>query len=218
MNKYVIQRAARPVELTGQVSGAWAGAEVARIDEFPWYKAGRKQATEVRALWDDEGLYIQFLATDVHIFSKVIDLNGPVCTDSCVEFFATIDPARGPDYFNFESNCCGVLLVGWGPDRHTRKPISAELARRISVASSESPPAKAESPSDRSWWLAAALPFDVLSEFSGTTIRPQKGTVWRGNFYRCGGATDDQYACWNPIVSPRPDFHLPEHFGELQFA
>jgi len=48
-------------------------------------------------------------------------------------------------------------------------------------------------------------------------IRDRSGTVWRANFYRCGGKTDTQYACWNPIGCEKPDFHRPEFFGDLTF-
>jgi hypothetical protein len=218
MADYVIQPAAGRVGLTGQVDDTpWARAGVARIDRFCWYKAGRQQLTEARVLYDGQGLYLQFIAQDAHIFSKTTELNGPVCTDSCVEFFATIAPAAGNDYFNFEVNCCGVIHLGFGPGREGRRLIGPDLAGGICVAASVPTLTKDESPDDDGWWLATAIPWDVLDRFAGKTVRPKAGTVWRGNFYRCGGKTDPQFACWSPVGTPGPDFHRPEFFGTLRF-
>ena len=68
------------------------------------------------------------------------------------------------------------------------------------------------------WWAAVAISFRTLSELIGRTVAPAAGDAWKGNFYRCGGKTDPQFACWSPIEFPRPDFHRPEFFGELHFA
>ncbi|MHB1455061.1 MAG: carbohydrate-binding family 9-like protein [Saccharofermentanales bacterium] len=37
-----------------------------------------------------------------------------------------------------------------------------------------------------------------------------------GNFYKCGDKTDcPHYGCWNPILLPAPDFHVPAFFGDF---
>ena len=219
MKTYVIQRATGPVPLCGDAAaGAWQAAEVAQIDQYPWYNGGQKQGTEVRVLYDDRAVYAQFLCQDRHIFAQVTQVNGNVCLDSCVEFFATIEPDKGPDYFNLEANCCGTPLLGYGPARRPRIAIRPEQASRIRIATSVPGPTKAESPSDNGWWLAAAVPLDFISEFTGARIAPGPGTRWKANFYRCGGKTDPQFAAWSPIPWERPDFHRPEFFGDVTFA
>ena len=211
-------RAPGPVPLCGDAaSGPWSLAEPIQIDRYPWYKDGLKQATEVRLLHDETAVYVQFLCQDVHSFARVRELNGMVCRDSCVEFFATVDPQAAGDYFNLEINCCGVFLLGFGSGRHGRKQIDPALAGRISVATSVSGPAKEESDDDRHWWAAAAVPLDVLGELASRSVELVEGG-WRANFYRCGGKSDPQYACWNEIDLPSPDFHCSQFFGSLAFA
>jgi len=218
MAEYRINKTTHEVSVDGRMAEtAWAKAETLSIERYPWYDAGRKQPTTVRLLYDDRALYLQFQCDDIHSSAKATELNGPVYLDSCVEMFA----APGPDaagYFNLEANCCGTFHMGFGAGRSGRKLISAELARGVTVVGSEPSPTKQESPQDEHWWLAAKLSFDVLSEFTGLEIQPHAGDIWRANFYRCGGKTDDQYACWNPISVAKPDFHRPECFGELHFA
>ncbi len=216
MKQYTIRRTAVPPG--GAIDhAAWNTADVLAIDRFPWHEAGRKQLTRARLLYDDQALYVHFTAEDVHSSARVAELNGPVCTDSCVEVFASVEPDERPHYFNFEANCCGQFHLGFGPDRNERRLIQADLADRIKVATSVAGATKAESPDDEQWRLVARLPFDVLSEFTGRPVRPRPGDAWRGNLYRCGGETDPQFACWNPIDTSGPDFHRPECFGRLIF-
>ena len=99
-----------------------------------------------------------------------------------------------------------------------RKPITSDQAAGIRIATSVPGPTKRESADDDGWWVVAVLPFDLLSEFTGRTVRPTAGDLWLANLYRCGGKTDPQYACWNPIDLPHPDFHCLKFFGELHFA
>lgn len=220
MRNYTITAATSPPPLSAAVKGTpWEQAEEAAIDQFPWYKSGDRQATTARMLYDASALYVQFVCEDRHIEAEPRELNSSVCRDSCVELFATVDPGSGPDYFNFEANCCGAFHLGFGPcGGADRKLVTPELAERVCIATSVDRPDKATSPDDDGWWLAASLGFDVLSEFTGRTIAPKTGEVWLGNLYRCGGEVDAQYAAWNSVGLPAPQFHCPEHFGEFRFG
>jgi alpha-galactosidase len=43
--------------------------------------------------------------------------------------------------------------------------------------------------------------------------------TWRVNFYRVEGADEPRfYSAWRPTMTPVPNFHVPEAFGELVFA
>ena len=215
---YLVKRIAEPVPLSGEVEGTpWAQTPGVSVDLYPWYQSGDKQPTTARMLYDTTTLYLQFLCEDKHIFSETTELNGPVCRDSCVEFFAMPNQMRRQEYFNLEINACGTLLLGWGV-KGDRRRISQEMASRLTIVTSVPEPTKDESPDDNGWWVAAAVPFDLLSEFTERTIQPGSGGEWYVNFYRCGGRTDDQYACWWPIETPTPDFHRPEFFGQILFA
>ena len=195
----------------------WTSVQGVRIACYPWYRSGRKQETVARVCYTSSALHLHFQCEDVHISARRTSLNSDVCNDSCVEFFAAVAEDPG-SYFNLEFNCCGTLHLGYGPGREGRRHITPELAGRIRVSTSVPGPTKEESTSDRGWSLAAAFPLDVLSAFAEQTICVEPGTVWRANFYRCGGVTDPQYACWAPISTPRPDFHRPEYFGRLVFT
>jgi hypothetical protein len=188
-----------------------------KIDVFPWHKSGAKQETTLRACYSHTRLYLLFQCQDRHISASRTALNSDVCNDSCVEFFASV-PEEPGNYFNLEINCCGALHLGYGPGRHKRRMVTPEQATRIGIFHSVPGPARQESRDDSGWAVQVGLPFDFLSDFIGRPVSVQTGTLWRANFYRCGGLTDPQFACWSPVGTPRPDFHRPEYFGKLQFS
>ncbi|MDE7147331.1 MAG: hypothetical protein K2O20_02960, partial [Duncaniella sp.] len=38
----------------------------------------------------------------------------------------------------------------------------------------------------------------------------------RGNFYKCAsGTSQPHYLSWTPVPTPEPDFHQPQHFGQI---
>lgn len=223
MKQYTITRARSDVPLGDAVDGTpWEEASVFRIGEFSWHEGGPKPLTTGRACYDDGAIYLQLSVKDDDITASVTELNGPTFEDSSVEFFADPNPDEDSLYFNFEPNCCGQFKLawqeaGWQERRIDRDLISPELADRISVRTSVPGPTADGDFDVDGWWLAAAIPFDVLSELTGREIAPAAGTEWRGNFYRSGVASDSQKATWNPIEKPEPDYHSPEYFGRLRF-
>jgi hypothetical protein len=213
---YLIRHADRPVRLAAD-DPCWEHADRLEIDQFPWYDSGLKQHTDVALLYDDDALYALFICADRHIQAVETRPNGNVYLDSCVEMFAQPAPDWDSGYFNFEANCCGAVHLGWGAERTDRRLAPPSVHNSICVVTSIPADQKLEAPDDDGWWLAASLPFAAIGELAGFRIAPECGAVWRANFYRCGGETDPQFACWNCIETDRPDYHRPEHFGRLRF-
>ena len=197
---------------------AWEHANVLHIDQFPWYAAGQKQDTQVRLLYDDEAVYVQFICEDSHIFAEVTEFQGPVCLDSCVEFFAMFDPRNKPDYFNLETNCCGMMHLGLGEERNGRR--WPRPSRRGGSSSSRPFPARPRM-NPRTTTAGGSpprCPSTCSASLPARRSSPQAARLSRANFYRCGGKTDCQYGSWNFIPWKQPDFHRPEFFGDLFFA
>ena len=220
MAAYRIVRVAGEPPLTAR---PW-DAEALSIDQYPWYAGGEKPATRVRLLYAAAAIYLQFLCDDRHSYADHTEINSAVCEDSCVEFFAMPDPAGEKRYFNLEINCCGTYLLGCGRGREEICAAFVDPAvslRHLKIAASVSGRTKEESPDDDGWWVAAMVPFALVSEIICRPIKPTSGSIWRANFYRCGGRIDPQHACWSTVdatAHPQPDFHRPEYFGELHFA
>jgi hypothetical protein len=193
----------------------WATITALDINEYPWYQAGTKQRTQVKLCANAESLFIQIIAQDAYSFAKQTELNHMlVCEDSCVEFFFSPSGILGSSYVNLEINCCGTLHLAYGAGRNNRQFISLEAASLIQRNSSITSPVKFETDNDSQWAVEVTLPFSAIEQLTGEPVNKDK---WFANFYRCGGRIEPQYAVWHNIEATEPDYHRPEHFGELVF-
>ena len=154
-------------------------------------------------------LAVMFLVRGLDLRATQIEDNGRSWEDSCCEFFVT-DPYDGT-YYNFELTCIGSLLSSKRKSRLDsvlrEKEDVARVIRHSSLAHEET------EISDRifSWTVAMLIPYDLIG-----IDRDNVPVSVRGNFYKCGDLTaHPHFLSWNPIGTPKPDFHRPEYFGEL---
>ncbi|ALO34688.1 hypothetical protein CMT41_08110 [Colwellia sp. MT41] len=200
---------------TASLSPDWQAIDTIAINKFPWYQSGAKQETQIKLSANNDTLFIQITAQDNYSYAKQTELNHMlICQDSCVEFFFSPSGVLGSSYVNLEVNCCGTLHLAYGPGRDKRQFISLEAASLIQRITSITSPVKFETDHDNEWTVEIALPFAAIEQLTGEKVNKDK---WFGNFYRCGGRTEPQYAVWHNIDVPEPDYHRPEHFGELVF-
>ncbi len=138
--------------------------------------------------------------------------NGPVYTDSCVEFFISFDE-RG--YYNFEFNCVGAMLLGFRKIRAEFEHASEEVIGLITRLSSLGVVPFEEKPTPEGWTLFAQIPVEAFFKHEITSL---DGIRARGNFFKCGDRlARPHFLSWQPISTPKPDFHREEFFGELHF-
>ena len=203
-------------EVDPAAEAAWADVPAGAIDNVPWNTGGVFRRTAFRVVWCDDGLYLRYDCEDKHISAVATETNAYVWQDSCVEFFVAPNPSKPLNYYNFEMNCVGTLMLGthcdWGEGYMDR---SQEIG--IEVGTSVPGPTKTESPDDDEWRLVARIPWEHF-ELGAPHLPPKVGDVWRANFYRIGGKTEPQCATWSPIEHAKPQFHLPEFFGEIVFV
>ena len=154
-------------------------------------------------------LAVMFHVRGLDLRATQIEDNGRSWEDSCCEFFVT-DPSDGT-YYNFELTCIGSLLSSKRKSRLDsvlrEKEDVARVIRHSSLAHEET------EISDRifSWTVAMLIPYDLIG-----IDRDNVPVSVRGNFYKCGDLTaHPHFLSWNPIGTPKPDFHRPEYFGEL---
>lgn len=134
----------------------------------------------------------------------------PVWRDSCVEFF--VREPGSECYYNFEFNCIGTCLAGYGAGRNGRTPLPDGQLERIVRHASPGREPLGEKSGIQAWELIVAIPFELF----GADPERLPETL-RANFYKCGDDTPiPHFVSWNPIDAPSPDFHLPEFFGEIR--
>ncbi len=218
--EYTVNRARGPIDIDGALDDpAWRDAAVAGPLVFPWWdrRNGDQDTTEVRALWDDDNLYIAWSCRDPYISAKYTKRDANTWEDDCVEAFIAPNPERIASYYGFEINCRAVWLdYLYSPraDVTTGFPWNAD---GVTVQSRIDGTLNDDSDMDRGWVVEASIPLANFVAVAGKP-RPDAGDVWRVNFNRCGGRTKEQFSQWSPGDTPTPNFHRPTRFGKLTFG
>ena len=135
-----------------------------------------------------------------------------VWEDSCVEFFMQRKGEK--TYRNFEFNVHGVLLASKHETRNSSEKFSEELMSSIKRFTTITHIYKSNRQlSD--WTLYVEIPKNAIGFSQDEKLSQQ--TIG-ANFYKCGDETNEpHFISWNPIDLPKPDFHVPQFFGELTF-
>jgi len=178
-------------------------------EEYPF-----KPDVSFKIAHNGEYLFLQYFVKEKEIMAHVVVDNGPVYTDSCVEFFISF-----PDsffYYNLELSCIGKALFGYRKDR--KSPMYAEVDTMQSI---KRYPSLGTEPfvlkkGNFKWNILVVIPASAYWQSGLTTFNGLKA---KGNFYKCGdNLPDPHYLSWNPIYTPEPDFHRPEYFHEIVFG
>jgi hypothetical protein len=111
------------------------------------------------------------------------------------------------DYINFELNPKCALYLGYGS--------KATGLIRLLVREVNKMFAPKATLTDDGWELTYKIPFAFIRQFFPEIV-PEEGLVFCANTYKCGDSTvKPHYMSWNYIDLEKPNFHCPEHFGEL---
>lgn len=183
------------------------------LNNVMWLDNGYAPHVEARLAYDSRNLYVHFTVKEPHICATHMEQNSDVCQDSCVEFFFQPDPANDSRYLNFEMNCLGILLVGIGSCRDDLQFITRESDGIFDIHTSVTLENMAQY--DGQWTVEYTIPMSFLRQYF-PNLTFESGHKMSANFYNCGD--DDErshYLCWNYIDAPRPDFHLPQFFGDI---
>ncbi|WP_316780176.1 carbohydrate-binding family 9-like protein [Pedobacter antarcticus] len=179
------------------------------IDQQPWPSGFSVPQAVFSIAHRTTSIFVLFQISEKEIRAVNTGINTPVYEDSCVEFFLQLPGEDG--YYNFEFNCTGTVLAGYGPGR-TREllpeKIVSQIKRTVKIT-------RGAERTDISWELIAEIPLTVFCKHNLSTFA---GLTCKANFYKCGDElTEPHYLAWNNIQTEEPDFHLPEYFGQLTF-
>ena len=190
-----------------------AGVE-AHIDNVNWREDYPKflQVT-VYVAHDGEQLFLLY-----KVFGEVLrtvcthDFD-PVWQDSCVEFFVQRDNESNL-YSNFECNAKGVLLASLHKSREESIKFSPHEMESVFRHASIIYRYEKNGNQVSDWSLYLEIPKHLL-RFDAKESLSQK--IFKANFYKCGDLTDEpHFLSWNPISAPKPNFHVPQFFGQLE--
>lgn len=183
-----------------------------QIDIAPWSVSKVNPATEFILAHNSKCLFLKYNVRESTVLARYRNTNDPVYKDSCVEFFVSF--GEDPAYYNLETNCMGTCLLGYGKSRQDRQLLSKETVAQIRYFANLKVAKTACN--EKNWQLTMVIPATVFAKHELSSFTGQKA---KANFYKCG---DDlplpHYLAWHPIEAPEPDFHRPEHFGQVTFS
>jgi len=216
MKKAVIPRVAveNPADLKALAQLLGAREPVIALDTVNWTPPKHVPEVRLHAGYDAAHLYLHFKVKEESVIALAGSHHGTVWLDSCVEMF--IAPPGDGKYYNLEMNCIGKALMACGTSRATSHRLPLETFSLVKLESSLGGAPFAERAGGVSWTLTASVP---LAAFARHQLGDPQGQTWRGNFYKCGeDLRDPHFLSWNLVDYFEPDFHRPEHFGEISFA
>ena len=222
MPTYTVKLARRTPKLDGGWdSPGWKQARTAELTNFRKESSDHRPRVQVRMLYDKGGVYGLFRVEDRFVRSVQKKFNGPVCTDSCVEFF--VKPKADKGYFNFEINAGGTLLVSYVVDPSRKPeggfkdftPLSPKDGAKVDIYHSLPAVVEPELQDPTTWFVGFHIPFALMEKYAGP-LGQVSGQEWKANFYKCADKTSKpHWVSWSPV--DELNFHLPRCFGTLVF-
>lgn len=160
-----------------------------------------------------EALWLRFDVREERIRAVASRPQQDVWRDSCVELFISFDKRH---YYNLELSCIGIPLMAYGAERSARRDVPPERLALLQTVSTLGDQPFPERGGGFEWSLTARIPLECFAFDSFTTLAQRRA---HANFYKCNsGVSVQHYLSWQPIDTPRPDFHRPESFGGVLFA
>ncbi len=159
--------------------------------------------------WSEESFYARFETpqTEHFVVSSMPNLQAKTIglweRDVC-EIFIAPDKHEPRKYFEFEVAPTGEWLD---------LAIDITSGERVTDWEYNSGMVVAARIEDGRVTMAMKIPWEAFGK------KPKAGDVWLGNIFRCVGNEPDRgYLAWRPTMTEKPNFHVPEAFGEFHFV
>jgi len=162
------------------------------------------RATEVRALWTPETLYLRFHCKfrNIYVFpdARADGWRYELWDRDVAEAFLQPDWSDPLVYREFEVSP-NAYWIDLAVSHGKIEELHSGLRRRVMMDEKA-----------KTWTAELAIPMKYLA----AAFDPKRS--WKANFYRIEGDTESRfYSAWSPTFSPKPNFHVPSAFGTLEF-
>lgn len=185
----------------------WQKIDVVNWKDFPY-----TPSVEFRVAHTGDRLLVHYRVTEASVRAVAAQDDGRVWEDACCEFF--VQPAEEGNYYNFECNCAGKLLLHGGV-KGDRPSAPEQILKQVQRWASLGTDPFEERMGKCHWELALIIPVSALFRHD---VKDFSGKVMHANFYKCGDLLQTpHFLSWNPIQLPKPQFHCPEFFGKIEF-
>lgn len=218
---YFCRRATGQIQIDGKLDEKdWPRAEEVRFLDNSGSGEFLRPRTTAKMLWNDEYLYVAFVAQDSDIYATMTKRDDHLWTEEVVEVFV----GREDIYLEIEVNPLNTLFdaridLRGQKGRPTFDVDAAananfDIKHRVVVRGTLTN----RKDTDDSWTVELAIPHTALDGIQ--PIPPKKGDAWRINLYRIdksreGGRMRESGGAWSPT---KGWFHNPPRFGKIVFT
>lgn len=203
------------------IDARWDKVQWKKIREIPVARfmgdlPAFQPVVKAKMMYDKDNLYLIYKVEDKHVRIQNTKFNSSVSTDACVEFFFSPDVEWPLRYFNLEINAGGTGLMAYHKDGK-RMNLKEEDFKGVEIAHTLPKYLEKEIAEPVTWYLEVKLPLEMLRKYAEVT-QPKKGVIWKANFYKTSSrSTNPHYITWSEVKNPKPQFHLPQFFGNITF-
>lgn len=209
-------RAQEAPRLDGSLDdAAWRFARASR--GFVETRAGGRAPFEASAklLWDRQRLYLGIEVQDAWLRASHTAHDSHLWEQDCIEVM--LDPdGDGENYFEIQVSPRGVVFDTRYETRRVPRPFGhVDWTSRTRVGVSRNGEID-DVNADAGYTVEMSIPWQAFSLDHTTTVAPEVGDEWRGNFYVVDRTRNGQRAAaWSSLGIG--DFHVPQRFGILTF-
>lgn len=213
LSVYQVKRAKQSLNVNDKWNkSGWKGVKSVKIRNYMGKIPAFKPKADVKMTYDDDYIYVIYRVKDRYVKSITEKINGPVWRDSAVEFFFSPEADNPINYFNLEINCGGTPLL-----HHKKNRPTVEDIQKIEIKASLPKVVDPEITDPVTWTMSFKIPLSMLEKYTNV-VRPKPGVSWRANFYKIAEINSNpHYITWNEVKNDKPQFHLPQFFGILNF-
>ena len=206
-------RTSQRIQIDGRLNEAvWLKAEPIKLSRIGG-KASRFQNTRLKALVDDNNLYVGVSAADTDIWSTFIERDSNTWEQEVIEVFIDAN-GKGRNYLELQVSPNNIVFDG----KFTRHRSDLAAARAWNMSGLETAvfvdgTLNQRDDIDKSYMLEMKIPIDQVPNGRSALKRGE----WRVNFFRFDKAKDNQQQASGWSLPPVPDFHHLASFGRLKF-
>lgn len=218
---YTCRRATAPLSIDGNLNEpSYERATEIRLLDNSGNGSPMQPTTTAKLLWNDECLYVGFVAEDSDIHATMRGRDEHLWTEEVVEIFV----GQSHFYLEIEVNPLNALFDGRIDIRgQTGRPnfdvdaivkVNYDIKHSVAVEGT----VENQGDKDKRWTVEMAIPHSALEGIQ--PVPPKEGDTWRMNLYRIdrsheGDAVKVSAGAWSPTAGW---FHNPERFGKIVFS
>jgi hypothetical protein len=205
MHRIIAEKLSMPLSANNLPdSSAWNdAAAVSFCEDWCGKNKDPQRETQVRMLWSWDSLFIQFQCRyrELYTYEDKDNRRDQLWMRDVAEIFLQTGADEFRTYKEFEISPNGDWLdLHIAPGQKT--DLFWNIESRVTV-----------NPATRIWTAEMSIPMQKLTP----SFHPRE--IWKLNLFRIEGAEPNRfYSSWQPTYTDKPNFHVPECFGELVFS